>query len=95
MLVLTRKLGEVIRVGDSVIIKVLEIRPGQVKLGIEAPPKVKVHREEIYDRIQEEKRRAGRPPGAEPDQPPTVRPDDPARGPLFLRLIKGRKIKPA
>ena len=58
MLVLTRKLGENIRIGDSVKITVLEVRSGQVKLGIEAPPEVKVHREEIYARIQEEARRA-------------------------------------
>lgn len=60
MLVLTRKLGENIRIGDHVKITVLEVRSGQVKLGIEAPPEVKVHREEIYARIQEENRRAQR-----------------------------------
>lgn len=58
MLVLTRKLGENIRIGDTVKITVLEVRSGQVKLGIEAPPEVKVHREEIYARIQEENRKA-------------------------------------
>lgn len=58
MLVLTRKLGENIRIGDSVKITVLEVRSGQVKLGIDAPPEVKVHREEIYKLIQEENRRA-------------------------------------
>ena len=46
MLVLTRKLGENIRIGDAIKITVLEVRSGQVKLGIEAPPEVKVHREE-------------------------------------------------
>jgi carbon storage regulator len=68
MLVLTRKLGENIRIGDAVKITVLEVRSGQVKLGIEAPPEVKVHREEIYARIQEENRRAqrGRPGETEP-----------------------------
>jgi len=72
MLVLTRKLGENIRIGDAVKITVLEVRSGQVKLGIEAPPEVKVHREEIYARIQEENRKAQaaqqRPPapGADP-----------------------------
>jgi len=68
MLVLTRKLGENIRIGDSVKITVLEVRSGQVKLGIEAPPEVKVHREEIYARIQEESRKSGAPrPAATPD----------------------------
>ncbi len=71
MLVLTRKLGENIRIGDAVKITVLEVRSGQVKLGIEAPPEVKVHREEIYARIQEENRRAqrGRPGEAETPGP--------------------------
>jgi carbon storage regulator len=67
MLVLTRKLGENIRIGDTVKITVLEVRSGQVKLGIEAPPEVKVHREEIYARIQEENRRAQ---GWKPEQGP-------------------------
>lgn len=68
MLVLTRKLGENIRIGDSVKITVLEVRSGQVKLGIEAPPEVKVHREEIYARIQEETRKGGAPrPTTSPD----------------------------
>ena len=69
MLVLTRKLGENIRIGDAVKITVLEVRSGQVKLGIEAPPEVKVHREEIYARIQEENRKAAaqRPPATGPD----------------------------
>ena len=58
MLVLTRKLGENIRIGDVIKITVLEVRSGQVKLGIDAPPEVKVHREEIYARIQAENRRA-------------------------------------
>ena len=77
MLVLTRKLGENIRIGDSVKITVLEVRSGQVKLGIEAPPEIKVHREEIYARIQEENRRAQRwkegeaaPPSGTPPPPP-------------------------
>ena len=60
MLVLTRKLGENIRIGDSVKITVLEVRSGQVKLCIEAPPEEKLHREEIYARIKEENRRAQR-----------------------------------
>ena len=74
MLVLTRKLGENIRIGDTVKITVLEVRSGQVKLGIEAPPEVKVHREEIYARIQEENRRA-----AAAQQPPPVAGADPGK----------------
>jgi carbon storage regulator len=58
MLILTRKLGENIRIGDTIRIVVLDIKGGQVKLGIDAPPSVAVHREEIYERIREENRRA-------------------------------------
>ena len=54
MLILTRKVGESIMIGDSVEVKVLGIRAGQIKLGIEAPKDVKVHREEIYERIRAE-----------------------------------------
>ena len=55
MLILTRKMGESIHVGDSVIVTVLGVARGQVKLGIEAPRELAVHREEIYRRIQDEK----------------------------------------
>ena len=57
MLLLTRKLGENIRIGDDVKITIVEVKGNHVKLGIDAPPNVKVHREEIYERIQEENRR--------------------------------------
>lgn len=58
MLILTRKQGEVIRIGDKVRIMILDVRGSQVKLGITAPSDVAVHREEVYERIQEENRRA-------------------------------------
>jgi len=58
MLLLTRKLGENIRIGDDVKITIVEVKGNHVKLGIDAPPNVKVHREEIYERIQQENRRA-------------------------------------
>ena len=54
MLILTRQIGESIMIGDDVIITVLGIRGGQVRIGIDAPGDVPVHREEIYDRIQKE-----------------------------------------
>ena len=54
MLILTRKVGESIMIGESVEVKVLGLRAGQVKIGIEAPRDVEVHREEIYDRIRVE-----------------------------------------
>jgi carbon storage regulator len=58
VLILTRKLGESITIGDNVKITVLGIIGKQVKLGINAPDKVSVHREEIYKKIQEENRHA-------------------------------------
>jgi len=58
MLILTRKLGENIRIGDRIKVAILDIKGGQVKLGIDAPPEIAVHREEIYERIREENERA-------------------------------------
>ena len=58
MLILTRKFGENIRIGDKIKIIILDVKGGQVKLGIDAPPNIAVHREEIYERIREENRRA-------------------------------------
>ena len=54
MLVLTRKLGEVIRIGTGVTVRVLEVKGNQVRLGLEAPPDVKIFREEIYRAILKE-----------------------------------------
>jgi carbon storage regulator len=58
MLVLTRKLGESIRIGDTITIKVVELDNRHVKIGIEAPKEIAVNREEIYERIQKENRAA-------------------------------------
>ncbi len=58
MLVLTRRLGEVIRIGDDISIRVLDIQRGQVRVAIDAPREVPVHREEIYQQVQEENRKA-------------------------------------
>lgn len=58
MLVLTRKSGEAIRIGDDIKVVVLEFKENQIKLGIEAPHELPVHREEIYLKIQEDNIRA-------------------------------------
>ncbi|MBE7445058.1 MAG: carbon storage regulator CsrA [Planctomycetia bacterium] len=58
MLILTRKLGESITIGEEIKITVLECQGKQVKLGIIAPRHVKVHREEIFEKIQEENKKA-------------------------------------
>ncbi|MFA6409513.1 MAG: carbon storage regulator CsrA [Gammaproteobacteria bacterium] len=54
MLILTRRIGESIIIGDNIVINVLGVRGLQVRLGIDAPRDVSVHREEIYQRIVEE-----------------------------------------
>ena len=55
MLILTRKVGESVLIGDDISITVLSVRGNQVKLGVEAPKEVSVHREEIYQRIKQMK----------------------------------------
>jgi len=55
MLILTRRVGETIMVGDNVTVTVLDVKGNQVRIGINAPKDVAVHREEIYDRIQRER----------------------------------------
>jgi len=58
MLILTRKLGESVTIGDDIKITILGVRGRQVRLGIIAPQKVTIHREEVYFKIQEENKRA-------------------------------------
>lgn len=54
MLILTRRVGETVRIGDDVSITVLGVKGNQVRIGIDAPREVAVHREEIYQRILSE-----------------------------------------
>ncbi|WP_305831872.1 carbon storage regulator CsrA [Pseudomonas aeruginosa] len=55
MLILTRRVGETLMVGDDVSVTVLGVKGNQVRIGVNAPKEVAVHREEIYQRIQKEK----------------------------------------
>ena len=55
MLILTRRIGETLMIGDEVKVTVLGVKGNQVRIGVDAPKHVLVHREEIYDRIKEEK----------------------------------------
>jgi carbon storage regulator len=61
MLVLTRRRGEGVTIGPDIRVVVLGMKGGQVRLGIEAPHAVEVHRDEVYARIQDENRLAARP----------------------------------
>ncbi|NIR47534.1 carbon storage regulator CsrA [candidate division KSB1 bacterium] len=67
MLVLTRKLGETIVIGDDIVIKVVDIHGKQIRLGIEAPTEISIFRGEIYERIQEENKKAQK--TDKPDKP--------------------------
>jgi len=58
MLVLSRQRDESIIIGDNVVITIVDVRGDKVKLGIEAPREVSVHRQEVYDAIQRENRQA-------------------------------------
>ena len=58
MLVLTRKIGEGIIIGDDIKITVVELKGGGVRIGIDAPREMKIHRQEVFDRIKQENKEA-------------------------------------
>ena len=59
MLILTRRVGESVMVGDDITVTVLDVKGNQVRIGINAPKDVAVHREEIYERIKSERGEGG------------------------------------
>ena len=67
MLVLSRQRDESIVIGDKVVVTIVDIRGDKVRLGIQAPGEIPVHRQEVYEAIQRENRKAGQPqPAAAP-----------------------------
>jgi len=68
MLILTRRISESVIIGDDVKITVLGVKGSQVRLGIDAPKSISVHREEIYERIQHEKAGSSAHPSDEDDK---------------------------
>ena len=87
MLVLTRRVGESIVIGNDVTVTVLEVRGDQIRIGIDAPKTVPIHREEVYVQVQQENRGAVASAsqaadllrGVKPSTPRAPRPDRPGR----------------
>jgi|SRR3990167_1688784 len=92
MLILTRRVGETIIIGDDIVVTVLGIKGNQVRIGINAPSNVSVHREEIYQRIQQEKNAPSKPTEPVAAQAP-IAPSVSTNASSSVTIKKKREIK--
>ena len=79
MLILTRRVGESLMIGDEVTVTVLSVKGNQVRVGVNAPRHIAVHREEIYERLKSEQRLSA-PEGQRPEQVPSFAPQGVVQG---------------
>ena len=79
MLILTRRVGESVMIEDEVTVTVLSVKGNQVRVGINAPRHIAVHREEIYERLKSEQRLSA-PEGQQPEQVPSFAPQGVVQG---------------
>jgi carbon storage regulator len=73
MLVLSRKPGERIVIGTNIVLMVVDVRGNKVRLAVDAPREVSVHRQELYRRIQDERRQEAQPAGVVAEGPERVK----------------------
>ncbi len=87
MLILTRSITQTIIIGDDISVSVLGVKGNQVRIGIDAPKDVAVHRSEIYDRIINERQSVNAAPSEAPNEATHATPSVPPKSDLYNRLV--------